>query len=93
MLEFSDEEISVIRRNYSPVVCLYILNNNVKKSDLLDLFSSFEQWDNSVQTKILEHAIRNIVSIIDDPKSASEELKNVLLHSDKVNRDAKIRCV
>lgn len=40
--------------------------------------------------KIFEYAIRSIVSIIDDPKSASEKLKNNLLHSDKVNRDAKI---
>ena len=90
LLELSDDEISVIGKNYSPVVCLHILNNNFSKSDLLDLFSSFEQWDNSVQAKIFEYAIRSIVSIIDDPKSASEKLKNNLLHSDKVNRDAKI---
>ena len=90
LLELSDEEISVIGKNYSPVVCLHILNNNFSKSDLPDLFSSFEQWDNSVQAKIFEYAIRSIVSIIDDPKSASEKLKNNILHSDKVNRDAKI---
>lgn len=90
LLELSDDEISVIKKNYSPVVCLHILNNNFSKSDLPDLFSSFEQWDNSVQAKIFEYAIRSIVSIIDDPKSASEKLKNNLLHSDKVNRDAKI---
>ena len=90
LLELSDDEISVIGKNYSPVVCLHILNNNFSKSDLPDLFSSFEQWDNCVQAKIFEYAIRSIVSIIDDPKSASEKLKNNLLHSDKVNRDAKI---
>ena len=90
LLELSDDEISVIGKNYSPVVCLHILNNNFSKSDLPDLFSSFEQWDNSVQAKIFEYAIRSIASIIDDPKSASEKLKNNLLHSDKVNRDAKI---
>lgn len=90
LLELSDDEISVIGKNYSPVVCLHILNNNFSKSDLPNLFSSFEQWDNSVQAKIFEYAIRSIVSIIDDPKSASEKLKNNLLHSDKVNRDAKI---
>ncbi len=90
LLEFSDDEISVIGKNYSPVVCLYILNNNFAESNLLDLFSSFEQWDNSVQSKIFEYAIRNIVNIIYDPKSASEKLKNDLLHSDKVNRDVKI---
>lgn len=90
LLALSDDKISVIGKNYSPVVCLHILNNNFSKSDLPDLFSSFEQWDNSVQAKIFEYAIKSIVSIIDDPKSASEKLKNNLLHSDKVNRDAKI---
>lgn len=90
LLELSDDEISVIGKNYSPVVCLHILNNNFSESDLPDLFSSFEQWDNSVQAKIFEYAIRSIVSIIADPKSTSEKLKNNLFHSDKVNRDAKI---
>lgn len=90
LLELSDDEISVIGKNYSLVVCLHILNNNFSESDLPDLFSSFEQWDTTVQAKIFEYAIRSIVSIIDNPKSASEKLKNNLLHSDKVNRDAKI---
>lgn len=90
LLELFDDEISVIGKNYSPAVCLHILNNNFSESDLSDLFSSFEQWDNSVQAKIFEYAIRSIVSIIDNPKSASERLKNNLLHSDRVTRDVKI---
>ena len=60
------------------------------ESDLPDLFSSFEQWDISVQTKIFDYAVRHIANIIDDPNSASTELKNRLLHSEKVNRDEKI---
>lgn len=90
LLEFSGDKISIIRKNYSSVICLYILDNNLMESDLLDLFSSFEQWDNSIQSKIFEYAIRNIVNIIDDPKYVSEKLKKNLLHSDKVNREAKI---
>ena len=53
LLELSDEEISIIGKNYSPAVCLHILNNNFAKSDLPDLFSSFEQWDNFVREKSL----------------------------------------
>ncbi len=53
LLELSDEEISIIGKNYSPAVCLHILNNNFAKADLPDLFSSFEQWDNFVQEKNL----------------------------------------
>ena len=90
LLELSDEEISIIGKNYSPAVCLHILNNNFAKSDLPDLFSSFEQWDNSVQAKIFDYAVRHIASIIDDPNSASQKLTNNLLHSERVNRDEKI---
>lgn len=58
LLELSDEEISIIGKNYSPAVCLHILNNNFAKSDLPDLFSSFEQWDNFVREKIFDYAVR-----------------------------------
>lgn len=90
LLEFSDDEISVIGKNYSPVVYLHILNNNFSESDLPDLFSSFEQWDDSIQAKIFDYAVKNIASIMDNPTSVSRRLKNNLLHSDKVNRDKKI---
>lgn len=90
LLEFSDEEISIIGKNYSPAVCLHILNNNFAKSDLPDLFSSFEQWDNFVREKIFDYAVRHIASIIDDPNSVSQKLINNLLHSERVNRDEKI---
>lgn len=90
LLEFTDKEISIIGKNYSHAVCLHILNNNFAKSDLPDLFSSFEQWDNSVQAKIFNYAVRHIASIIDDPNSASQKLINNLLYSEMVNRDEKI---
>ena len=90
LLEFTDDEISVIGKNYSLVICLHILNNNFSESDLPDLFSSFEQWDDSIQTKIFDYAVKNIASIMDNPISVSERLKNNLLHSDRVSRDEKI---
>lgn len=90
LLELSDEEISIIGKNYSPAVCLHILNSNFSESDLPDLFSSFEQWDNSVQAKIFDYAVRHIASIIDDSNFASRKLINNLLHSERVNRDEKI---
>ena len=90
LLELSNEEISIIGKNYSPAVCLHILNNNFAKSDLPDLFSSFEQWDNFVQEKIFDYAVRHIASIIDDPNSVSQKLTHNLLHSERVNRDEKI---
>ena len=90
LLEFSNNEISIIGKNYSPVICLHILNNNFSESDLSELFSAFEQWDDSIQAKIFDYAAENIESIIDNPITVSEKLKNNLLHSDKVSRDKKI---
>lgn len=40
LLEFSSDKISVVGMDYSPTICLYILNNNFMISDLNDLFAS-----------------------------------------------------
>ena len=90
LLEFFGDEISVIGKNYSTIVCLYILNNNFSESDLPDLFSSFEQWDYSIQAKIFDFAVKNVAIIIDYSSTVSERLKKNLLHSERVNRAEKI---
>lgn len=90
LLEFSNNGISVIGKNYSTAVYLHILNNNLMKSDLMDLFSSFDQWNDSVRIKIFDYAVLNISSITNNPNSVSEKLKNDLFHSDSLNRDIKI---
>ena len=90
LLKFSSDEISIIGKSYSPIVCLHILNNNFSESDLQDLFLSFDQWDNPVQAKIFDYAVKNITSIINNPISVSERLKNILLHSESLNRAVKI---
>lgn len=90
LLEFSDEEISVIGKDYSTTVCRYILDNNFKNSDLITLFSSFEQWDNLVRAKIFDYALSNIATIIDNPANVSEKLIDDLLHAEKLNRSVKI---
>lgn len=90
LLEFSNEKISIINKNYSPAVCLYILKYNFSDSDLLDLFSSYEQWDNSIQEKIFDYAVENMETIIDSSLTVSGSLKNNLFHSDRVTRNEKI---
>lgn len=90
LLEFSNDEISVVGKGYSTVVCLYILKNNLMESDLTVLFSSFENWVDSIQTKIFDYAVQYIKIVIDNPKSVSEKLKNDLLRSDRIDRNSKI---
>ncbi len=90
LIKFSKDEISVIEKNYSSTVCLYILNNNFMNSDLIDLFSSFEQWDESIQLKIFEYAVKNIESIINNSSIVSHKLIDNLFRSDKLDREIKI---
>lgn len=90
LLEFSNDEISVVGKGYSTDVCLYILKNNLMESDLMVLFSSFENWIESIQIKIFDYAVQYIESVIDNPKSVSEKLKNALLRSDRIDRNFKI---
>ena len=90
LLEFSNDEISVVGRDYSSAICLYILKNNLMESDLMVLFSSFENWVDSIQIKIFDYAVQYIESVIDNPKSVSEKLKNDLIRSDRLSRDLKV---
>lgn len=90
LLEFSNDEISVVGKDYSSAICLYILKNNFMETDLMDLFSSYEEWIDSIQIKIFDYAVQYIESVIDNPKSVSEKLKNDLIRSDRLNRDLKV---
>lgn len=90
LLEFSTDEISIIDMNYSTKVNLHILDRNFMDSDLMKLFLSFEQWDDAIQMKIQDLAIADIASVINEPDSVSERLKNRLMESSELSRDSKI---
>lgn len=90
LLRFTEDEISIIGKGYSLAICLYILENNFEDTDLPELCSSFDQWDESIQAKIFDLAVNSIEIIINNPNHVSERLKSSLLYSDKVTRDEKI---
>ena len=82
LLKMSKEPISIIEKGYSTAVCLHILSNNFAESDLPSLFSSFEQWDDSIQEKVFDHAVNNISCIIDNQNSIPKKLIKSLLNSE-----------
>lgn len=90
LLKMSKKPISIIEKGYSTAVCLHILSNNFAESDLPSLFSSFEQWDDSIQEKIFDHAVNNISCIIDNQNSIPKKLIKSLLNSESVSRDEKL---
>lgn len=90
LLKFSDEEISIVGMQYTIPVYLYILSYNFSKSDLTELFQSYDKWDVSIQAKIFEVAEKNISSIIAAPSSVSNKLLDSLFHSTALSRNEKI---
>lgn len=90
LLELTDSEISIINKNYSVAVALYILKNNHDDSDLPKLFSSYEDWDDSIKDIISNYAANYIDSIIDDSSGVSKKLIFDLFNSNKIIRDDKI---
>lgn len=90
LLEFSESALTVIGKNYSTLVNLHILDNNLNSSDLIVLFSTFERWENTVQGKIFDYAVAKIKNIIDDPDAVSEELIGNLFRTEKLGKNTKI---
>lgn len=90
LLELTDNEISIIGKNYSDTVALHILKKNFDDSDLLKLFSSYEKWNYSIKDIISNYAANYIDSIIDDSSDVSKKLIFDLFHSNKIIRDDKI---
>lgn len=90
LLELTDSEISIIDKNYSDAVTIHILKNNFDESDLTKLFSSYENWDNSIKDIISNYAAKDIETIIDNLSDISKKLIIDLFHSNKITRDDKI---
>lgn len=90
LLKFTNEKISIIGKNYTPAVCTYILNNNFLIDDLGKLFSSFDKWNDSIQSIIVTFSIENVTDIIDSPKEVSETLKEKLIRAEALSNDTKI---
>lgn len=90
LLELTDNEISIIGKNYSDTVALHILKKNFNDSDLPKLFSSYEKWNYSIKDIISNYAANYIDNIIADSSDVSKKLIFDLLHSNKIIRDDKI---
>lgn len=79
-----------IQKNYSNPVTIHILKKNFDETDLPKLFSSYENWDNSIKDIISNYAANYIDSIIADSNDVSKKLIFDFLHSNKIIRDDKI---
>ena len=90
LLEFTNEKISILGKHYTNAVCRHILNNNFMEDDLNELFSSFDKWNDSIQSIIFTFSIENVTDIINSPKEVSETLKKKIIHAEALSNDVKI---
>lgn len=83
LMEYSDDEISIVGKNYSTQVCVYILTHNLAQEDMSVLYKSYSDQPAEIQEIILENAMTNIEEIILDPHTAATSLKDrILINSD-----------
>ena len=68
----------------------HLLNNNFKNSDLMVLFSTFEQWDDVIQEKIFDLGMINITDIIEQSDDVSEKLKDKLIRTDQLSKGIRV---
>ena len=83
LLEYSDDAISIVGKNYSTQVCVYILTHNLEQEDMSVLYRSYSDQPAEIQEIILENAMANIEGIILDSNTAATSLKEkILIESD-----------
>lgn len=90
ILSHTNHPISVLEKNYSSTVTVYILKHNLDAADLPTLFASYPDFDEEIQDCIEELAIENIAIIFDDIESISNDLIDKLMKSRKLSQDEKI---
>ena len=90
ILSHTKHPISVLEKNYSSTVTVYILKHNLNITDLPELFSAYRDFDAEIQGYIEELAIENIAIIFDEIESISDDLIDKLMQSGSLSQDEKI---
>mgnify|MGYP007113664795 CR=1 FL=1 len=91
LLEYSNDEISIVGKNYSAQVCVYILTHNLLETDLSVLYKSYNNYEGEIQDVLFKHSKANIEEIILDPQSVTESLKERILMDSDVPYDDRVR--
>lgn len=79
LLSEIQEKISVENRNYSNVVIVHILRNNLDESDLPMLYQNYKDYAVMVQKEIIEIAKKNVLQITAEPQKVSRDIVTELI--------------
>ncbi|MFV0541464.1 MAG: hypothetical protein ACK5MZ_09555 [Aestuariibaculum sp.] len=86
LLQYTDESMSIIDKNYSQKIKMYILENNFDKNDLSILFNGYENLEEGLKEKVQELAFSNIEEI---KNNISRELLDILMSSNLLDLEVK----
>lgn len=91
LLELTGKEISIVGKNYSTKIKLYILNHNFKKSDQNYLFAHYTKYEEEIRDTIFGLALAGVEEITRNPEAVSPGLKRRLLRSEELDKDKKMK--
>ncbi len=91
LLAFTNEQISIVGKQYTDVVNAYITTHNLKAEDKQYLYSHYLQYGEKAQTAIVTLAIKGVTEIITNNLKVDDNLLSILLQADAVTRDQKIK--
>lgn len=74
LLSEIQEKISVVGRNYSNSIMVYILKNNLDESDLSTLYQNYKDYTPAVQYEIEALAKKSITQIVAEPQKVCRNL-------------------
>lgn len=91
LLKCTEEQISVIDNTFTPAVMAYVLKHNFNTNDLPDLLQEYDEYEDVIQTVILELAIKHVDLIkITQESDITENLLKALLLSRQLTQAKKI---
>ena len=91
LLEYSGDEISIVGKNYSTQVCVYILAHNLSQEDMSVLYKFYSEQQAEIQEIVFKNAKENIEDIILSPNTAAISLKERILVDSELALEKRIR--
>lgn len=91
LLKLSKDPISVVSKNYSERVTVYILENRLEPKDIPVLYTNFSKQIVAVQAFVVNYAEKQLDLIASGKEKTDDGLKIKLLASNTVNLDKKYK--
>lgn len=90
LLLLTSEPISIINKNYSTLVNKHILENNLDPSEIVQLFTTYGDWDDEINNTLLQLSKVNLNLLYDDSSVFPSLLLMDLVESKDLEYDNKV---